>query len=304
MLSAIIERREEAHERYNHIQVREWPILREQRENIILGSFSWLGMSTHTRWISAYASINAGPYSCTPGDVARDYLATKYQHRSRITAEQRAEIMRLRSHPLKAEPVYLKDAAYVDIRAAYWSIMSVVGWDCDYFPGRWLSPGECMDDFPFYGNKLARNCLVTAGLLGSMSIWDWQRQTTVIRNCGNRLANYQLWALVMDVLNGVAHDMQEIAWYIHTDGYICDTEDLPRAREILTSWGLPSRVKLRGECTIHGAGQYHFGMLEGNRWPSPPTRLVGMGDNRHVNWLRSRFRRLSELASPALPASE
>lgn len=291
------------HDTYNHVQVKDWPNFRELGENILFGSFSWLGMSTHTRWINIATAIPVGSYISTPGDVVRDYLSLKFATRRRITAEQKAEIYNKRCHPLKAEPMYMRDAVYLDIKSAYWSIMSIVGWDVDYFPGRWLGAGESMIDFPYGGHKLTRNVMVTTGLPGHVKMWVHDKQRIYSRPIGSKFINLQLWSIVHDILNGVAYEMSEIAPYIHTDGYIVHSEDETAARRIIAAWGLPCSVKNRGECRIYGSGQYTFGPKTANNFPMRSTGMVGIRDNPYREWLRERVRKLSKLAEPALPAS-
>lgn len=288
------------HEKYDHCLVDRWPSLKEMHENVYVGSFSWLGTSSRTRWLNASTAINVGGFLSTPGDVARDYLALKYQKRKRITSEQKAEIYRRRSHPLYASPIHLADGSYVDIKAAYWSILSIVGWDCDYFPARWLSSGEGMDDFPYAGHKLARNCLVTAGLMGKAKVWSWKHQKLFFKSLGNRFVNMQLWSLIMDILNGIAWEARDNVFYIHTDGYICDTEDAPQLQEIIHSWGLPCGIKHRGETDVYGAGQYHVGEKRTKRYPMSPSGLVGIYQPYRSKTLRLWVSKLAQLADPSL----
>ncbi|MFA6198707.1 MAG: hypothetical protein WC734_06200 [Patescibacteria group bacterium] len=293
----------ERHAKHTHVIVDTWPKLTDMKENVILGSFSWLGMSSHTRWIKRATSIAVGEYIATPGDVARDYLKIKYPNRRRISYEQRGEIMRHRSQPLYALPAYIPDATYLDIKSAYWSIMSIVGWDVDYFPGRWIGIGEAMDDFPFAGHKLARNCLVTSGLNSAASIWMYEKQKPVARNFGNTFINFQLWALVQDILNGIALELynEDIIYYANTDGFILNTKDRTAAASIISAWGLPARDKKRGRCSVFGAGKYRFGDNENaEQAPGNHTRLFGIHDVPNARWLRARLNDLSELAQPAL----
>lgn len=300
MLVALTSFAAQRHEKHHHVLVDHWPSLAEMDENVFVGSFSWLGVSSHTRWIKRSTAINVGGYLSTPGDVARNYLTLKYTKRKRITADQKLSIYQHRSHPLYANPIRLVDGSYVDIKSAYWSIMSIVGWDVDYFPGRWLSPGVGMSDFPYRDHKLSRNCLVTAGLGSTSKMWMHERKRLAIKKIGNRFANMQLWSLVMDVLNGVACDVKEKVFYVHTDGYICDTEDAADVQERIRAWGLPSRIKHRGDTRIQGAGQYRVGEKSTKLFPNLSRDMLAIYQPDRSEALRTWISKLAKFADPPI----
>jgi hypothetical protein len=176
-----------------------------------------------------------------------------------MTTNQYHLIMdRRRSHPLYANPCVLEDAYYIDLQSAYWSIMSIVGWDVDYCPGKWIGVSSNVEDFPFKSDKLARNSMVSVGLPGLLRVWTGTRLSFVKR--ANPFVNLGLWSLIHDVLHGVASEMVEIgAKYVHTDGYILPSGNASDAFDILDSWGLSGSVKERGSAIIRGAGDYDIG---------------------------------------------
>lgn len=295
MLAELVNRTAERYERYRLRPVDQFPSLTQLTENVVIGSFSWLGMSTHTRWIQAATAIPLGGMLATPGDIARDYLRIKFPKRSRVTTDQYHRIMVHRHHPLYAHPVELDDAVYIDLKAAYWSIMRVVGWNVDYNPGRWLGQGESLADFPYAGHKLARNCLATAGLIGSGKMWIGAESRLITTKRYNALANYSLWSLLHDVLNSIAADVVSAgAVYVHTDGYIVAANKADAVMDAIAQWNLTAGIKYTGPAKVFTAGTYSIGSRPSGRkvYATRATRAIALHVNR--NWLRRKFTALTQ----------
>jgi hypothetical protein len=278
-------------EKYTTFIVNEMPSLQSLDDHIVLGSYSWSGRSR--RWI--YSKYVANLYGVqTPGEIARDYIKAKYKKRLRAVTEQYHEIMRHRQQPLFAMPCSMVDGVYIDLKSAYWSILLTTGWDADYFSGKWLGIRSSVEDFPVPNNKLARNGLVSLGI--SKEVLTYFKGQLRLKKAPNPIVNYGLWALVQDVLNGVADDMfQAGACYIHTDGYILPASKLPIAEEILASWGLPWGIKHRGQTQIRGVGQYKIGEKESLTFEHS-TGFYKSIMPVEKEWLKWNFLRLSERA--------
>lgn len=274
--------------------IQKWPQLTELTESNILGSFSWFGMSTKTRLLFAPTLINIGGVLFTPADVARDYLRIKYPKPLRAFGAQLALCRQPRSAPLYAVPGDIENAVYLDLKAAFWSILRIVGWDAEYMPGRFLARRSSMDDFPFAGHKLARNCLVTAGLSSPQRVWSYRRQKIVFLKRGNPLANMVLWALVQDVLAGVASDVVSAgARYVHTDGYICPMDASKDVVDAVFRWGLPLDIRHAGSANIYAPGTYDIGEHIARR-PTYARRYTNtIRELPYKTWLRDRFSRLA-----------
>jgi hypothetical protein len=82
-----------------------------------------------------------------------------------------------------------------------------------------------------------------------------------------------LWALVQDILHGVAADFIEQAGaiYFNVDGAIIPEMALDKGNEILRSWGLVGKVKGRGTTEVYGLGRYKVGKLRTRHMPSLAT---------------------------------
>ena len=254
-----------------------------------LGSFAWTSKAAKRKWIISSAAEQVGQGWYTPADLARGWLKVKHPKKLRCNKVQWAEMQKKRSAPLYAKPGYLPEAVYVDLQSAYWSILKKSGWDIDYMPGRYAGVKSSAWSFPFAHNKMARNCLVSVGRSGGMSVWTGKKLAFIQKP--NRFANGVLFMFVMDILNGIAADMVRAgAIYVHTDGYIIDPVHLPLVDEIMGSWGMPWGIKNSGPAIVYGAATYDIGHRKHKK-----TRILkptGIDSIHPVQpeWLKSRFR--------------
>lgn len=269
-----------------------WFPLSELDESAIIGSFS---ITTPTkRYMLLKDAFDYGAGHCTPADIARDYLTAKFgAKRRRITTAQYRNFHDLhRFAPMYARPCELESASYVDIKSAYWSILSRVGWDVDYLPDAFIRVRSDVSDFPFPDMKLARNCLVSVGIetVSNLKIWSDGQLST--RKAGNQFVNKSLWSFVMDVLNAIARQAVNLgAVYCYTDGYIIDTKRERDLIDLIHNWGLDARIKLTGQATIKAPASYRVGDYESKpfrrTWKDRPVDKITSFVNR--TWLRDRF---------------
>jgi len=274
-----------------------FPPIHEISERVILGSYSWTMPSLKKRIVLQDSAYRLGGGVRTPADIARDYVSVKYEKRRvRITTEQYDACIKTNiDAPLHCIPCYLPDAYYVDIRAAYWSIIRAVGWDVSYLPSRYLSKNSDNHDFPVPEIKMARNCLVSIGLSGNMNIWNGTRITWVSKP--NKYANMVLWRLVNDVLNGVATDMIAVgAIYAYTDGYIIPATALNLAQEVAAAWGLDMTIRREGWAKVTAPATYEFPNFKTKVLPRLAPITMTKVYEPDSKWLRWRFRKLAELA--------
>ncbi len=260
------------------------PDWREIPEVAIIGTFSICGLETRRRMLLAPKCVPTPLGLETPPSLARDYLMVTFGGSPRAKHAQIEYLRRTAiAAPQLARPTLFQHGYYVDLKAAYWNIMLIVGWDCDYWPGRWLSARRAPSDFPWPLHKLARNCLLTAGISSRTHLWyppkngkpGYSRQTFPY----NPLANLQLPRLAMDVLNSIAAECADAgAVYVNTDGYIAPNyETLARLVDILASWELPFGIKLEGPGWVQGSGTYGVGATASKRHianPSPIDTII------------------------------
>lgn len=281
---------------YTQTEAGDFPSLYDASDNVILGSFSWFYEQSRKRVIlSRFAYRWPGGVVCTPSDLARGYLAVFHPRRLRATGEQARAYHIHRSQPLYAQPHRAEWGVYIDLRSAYWQILQVVGWDVDYNPGKWLSVRSNMDDWPYPDLKLARNCLVTAGLVTPRNIWSGRLKRFISRVQGNKHVNYGLWSVVMDVLHGIARDARAAgAFYVHTDGYICRKEREAAVLEAVSGWGLTALVKREGRTAVRGVGCYSVGENSTKTEMDRERAFDGIVDSQYHNQLKAQFRKFAE----------
>jgi hypothetical protein len=238
-----------------------FPDIYEIQARISWGVFSWRWLSRprHRLIRKATTVWVRDNQPQTPSEVARDYLDYHFPKKLRATAAQARIITRPRSAPLFVRPCIIPDAAYVDIRATYFSFLNLVGWDIDYFPSRWLIPGYPPTDFPLPDHKIARNCLISLALPSSFV--EWNGREFIRRATRNLHLNMGLISALYDALHSIAafaRDDCEAA-YAHTDGYIIDAKHMDRLISHIAEWGFEARVKYAGFAYIFGMGNWKIG---------------------------------------------
>lgn len=304
--TAVAERNQERTSMYDQRLITIFPDLTDFSDPVIVGSFAYTCQKQKTKWYQRHHARNFGGGWTTPGDLARDYLALKFPKRKpHCTSRQWRECVEHPSDPpLYCAPQRLTEALYVDLSAAYWQITRAVGWDVDYCPNAWLGQGEEMIDWPWPGEKMARNCLVSVGQgSGALSIWTGKEM--IYQKKPNRFINLVLWRLVCDILNGIALDMIERAGavYAYVDGYIIPQDKLEIAEEISRSWGVDFRIKRSGSADIKAAASYAFSSKTEGYYATEPYKLmpehsygIDKAYDPNRTFLRERFRRFAEQA--------
>jgi hypothetical protein len=294
MLNILIERAKKRQDQWRTIPVRQLPDPYSLTETTILGSYSYSKLSSRTRIVVKKDCVTLdGDLIETPSAIARDYLREKYKRGPIIKSVQAAALMdSLYGVPNYAKPRLFEHGFYVDIKSAYWSIMKISGWNVDYWPGKWLSIGTPPDDFPFYNHKIARNCLVSAGVPSKILRYTPRGQFDEMR-VGSPLANISLFKLIQDVLNSIAEEsIAAGAIYVNTDGFIAPNENIAaKIINIIEDWGLVASIKGEGEGGVKGAGAYKVGNAESVPWSlredNAPIKAIHAPH--HRRWLKKAF---------------
>lgn len=227
-------------------------------DGVWVGSFSRSIPTKKWRLLNSAVILTEGEAVATPPQIARAYLDWKYPKQLRAKEKQLEFWKPRRTTPLYTQPgQYPLEHVYLDLRSAYWSILQIIGWDVDYFPGM-LAKRSDNSDFPYPSNKLARNSLVSLGL-PSRGYYYKNGAVTLVPHRWK--VNIGLWTAVQDILNGVAEDMVKRAGavYVNTDGYIVPWLSEHIAHNIAAEWGLVLGEKFRGRATVYGVGAYSIG---------------------------------------------
>ena len=299
-MQAIITRVHSRQERWLTERMQQLPSPFDLKEDAILGSFSYALQSSRKRLLRSDVLLRVDGTSDTPPSLARDYLLIRHKKARGVSWPQLVRIKEEeRPMPLYAQPQRFSEGYYIDIRGAYWSIMQVIGWKADYFPGRWLGRGEGVRDFPYQEDerrqKIARVSLVSSCRPSKVPRWSVGTQSLQTVSTGNPLINMQLFGAVRDVLNAIAWEARAVgAIYVATDGYIAPTYKKACAiLEAIDSWGLKARVKGAGPGLVAGAGCYHVGELHTARPTEERLPVDTMKASAYDGWLKGAFGRLA-----------
>ena len=278
--------------------VKELPDPMTLQERTILGAYSYALQDSKVRMIKKDSLLDLGEgIQETPSTIARDYLTLSYKRGPKILHEQAQIIKRaLKQFPIYAAPGQFDHGLYIDIKATFWEVINIAGWDVDYYPGRWLAAGRPPHDFPFPDHKQARSCLVSVARPGLIVTYKPDGKFPIFK-AGSPIINLSISKLISDILNSIAADAVALgAVYANTDGYICPSEPIAAAVcQLIIDWGLEPRVKAEGPGSVKSAGAYKVGPVE-----SVPFAMRGNMESvkkifppKYKNWLRPRFAKLS-----------
>ena len=238
----------------------EFPDISKFSQRVIVGTYSRTYQSDMVRQLLTEAVVDIGFGAQSHTEVARDYIAAKFTKRLRAYSDQIESFKRPRASVLYSQPCRLLSGCYIDVRSAYWTIVRIVGYNVDYYPGKWLGQGADVEDFPLPNHKVARSSIVSQSLLTPMTYWTGtELKQSKPMNSNN--VNYGLWALICDVLHAIATDLITHCEckYAYTDGFIIPAHRKELAYEIINSYGLSASLQASGLSYIHGTGRYIVG---------------------------------------------
>ena len=298
ILDKMIEKCHNRGEKWTFTPVKKLPDPYTLQEVTIIGTYSFTMQSSRRRLVMERDLIHLDQdHRETPPAVARDYLYSVFKQGPKIKrAQMETNTDGLRPAPVYALPCQFEEGYYIDIIGAYWSLMNITGWNVDYWPGKWLSPGRPPADFPFPENKIARNCLVSAGKSRPMIRYIPDKKPDPFDDKllpGNPLANSGLIRLITDVLNAIAGQAVDLgAVYINNDGYIVRSHKAAAdICQLIYDYGLIPQIKGEGPGGVKSVGAYRVGPMK-----SAPYAIRGevkpadsIHRPRYVRWLRDRL---------------
>lgn len=304
--------------------VERWPEIRSLPCPIVLGSNSWWIERQRRRimYRPGCVQVEPGIYE-TPGAIARIYLEEAYGvarkgYQYRMTTEQWRIIEQWPAMPSYSYVTRFDHGYYIDIKAAWFQILLVAGWNIDYRPGaerpRWIMWGRPPADFPFPDAKVARSALVSLSRPARLRMWrcpdcdgiadarctvegtPHYRSGSHIEAIRSRYYNPMLWRFVSDVLNSVARSAVDDcgAVYVNNDGFIAPNEDSAmQIMELLARWGLDARIKAEGEGHVNARGAYQVGKAKSRAFAYPHD-LDAINAPPWSDWLAHRYARMAE----------
>jgi hypothetical protein len=285
-------------DKQKHIVYSNFPDIRTVETRVFWGVFSWSLVKPKQRWIRRNAVIDIHGLPCTPADIVRDYLEYYHPTRNRCTGVEARDYETHKAAPLYVRPSVLGDAVYIDLKAAYYSIVKNIGWNVNYLPGNWLLPGRAPLDFPLSEDKSARNYLVSIGLPSPVTIWTGYKFQ--YKSGSNPHINLGLWSVVMDTLHAIAGIAVSLdARYVHTDGYILPARNADKLLMEIERFNLTASIRSAGDAYVFGFGNYRVGDKQTKSFnPDRVQKSYSTIRDVPTNWLRKT---VNEIVKRGIP---
>jgi hypothetical protein len=230
--------------------------------DVIVGKYSVTDKKNKVRYLTQI------PYTIT--DCARAYIRLcEFSAGTRLTPKYNKykDIVRMKKGIKFFSGYYAGELAYIDIRAAYWSILWPTTLDMEYDPIKQeitadgIIPYIHCDQFAMH--KQIRNVMHT--LYGYRDMRIWKHEERRIRHgqmFGDRLYRPYNLAYIHDVMNAICVDVREhftlLQWL--TDGIIVPADQAEPLMEFLfQEWFLDSRLKWTGDGASNRIDMYKVG---------------------------------------------
>lgn len=275
----------------------EFPDINRFNQRVIVGTYSRTYQTDMIRQILTAAVVDIGFGVQSHTEVARDYIAAKYPKRLRAYKDQIESFKQPRASVLYAKPCRILAGCYIDVKSAYWTIMSIVGYNVDYYPGKWLGQGAPNDDFPLPHHKIARSSIISQSLLTPMTYWTG-KELKVSKPMNSNNVNYGLWALICDVLHAITTELITHCQccYAYTDGFIVPQHKKELAYEIIRSYGLSASCQASGLSYVFGVGRYVVGDKKTKNLLSSTSKDLAYSNVSsyvHGSWLAVRLQAMA-----------
>ena len=252
------------------------PALSDLPPGAILGTWVY-SLKNYCRFI-----INRTPELATgvmPGDVARAWVKFNYT----LPIRRRKEQKRHYQLPILAVRGLWDECLYLDVRAAYRTILTAVGFNVDYSQNRYMAgEGIVLPDI-MARTKWCYSLTVafTANNRTSLSTINREGKLTTADRF-NMFSNPSLYAVASEVLASFAAEIARHCYpvYFNTDGMIIFPQYEQLAYRIAQDWGFELHEDGRGEGEVHGVGSYKVGRKR--------TRRIVHSDRDYISQLPSK----------------
>lgn len=286
--------------KYTTLVTEDFPKLSSCAPGAIIGTYSWTLKSEKLRYLKPHAVMDIGFGSQTVTEIVRDWISAKYPRLKARGAQIEGWRQNKRQAPIYCRPGVWANCSLLDLSSCYLSIVRCVGYDCDYYPDKWLGLGAPVDDFPLPYEKHAYASLVSMGHSSDMRIWNGQKIVTIPKNGQND----GLYCLIIDTLNAIAIDMLSVgAIYVYSDGYIVPDRLVSDGVKMLKSWGIPFKIKRQGFTHVVAVNNYRIGGYQTRFYGLCGAPLEYTALSSHVSpvWLKERLLRFSTIRAKNYP---
>ena len=198
--------------------------------------------------------------------------------------------------PLYVRPGFVENAVYIDMRSAFPSIYSRLGWRVEYLRGKYFIPTEPLL-WPYPQSwKVGRSYVVTGARpqQSSLYVYNGKLCSTTHRSA---FSNPSMVCAVYDTLSAFARlaTYSFDASYWNIDGGIFEEKRGLAFARILEELGFDARIKHSGAAGIFSAGLWYIGKHTTKKAEKPGVRTRPIyGDRIPINvknseWLIERW---------------
>ena len=203
--------------------------------------------------------------------------------------------------PLFCKPSCTEEAVYVDLKSAYQSVYSVLGWNCEYLRGRYMIADSDPLIWPYPKEWKTGRSFVVSGArprLTGFFVKDGMLKAGKYRS---PFSNPSLVCAVYDVLSSVARLAVNVfqATYYNTDGAIIPAKFETKYIETLAAFGLKAETKYKGESIVFNSSYWYVGphltvkMSHGGRAAKSQVTNLPVQE-KTAEWVLEKFARISE----------
>jgi hypothetical protein len=196
------------------------------------------------------------------------------------------------SYPYYALPIKLPEAVYLDISQAFRQIGNVLGSETHWKETQHFSFGEHTYNSPLFDVKLMRGMLVSAtNEKGSITSWNSDTHELVSKRFENSHYAPHFRTGILRILHAVAASLLPYIVYWHTDGMILPTYNLSKVENILSHWGLDTKVKDFGLTTVKQRGVYSIGNHQTSQFFRFKMKSSLYVNSQNYRWFMSQFQK-------------
>lgn len=231
-----------------------------------------------------------------PADVTRAWIQDVYKLPFR---RRKSQLNRTYNLPIHALVGDWGDCAYVDIRHAYLSILSL-GYDIEYELGKYVAVDPKPIPPEIANNKFCYSIAVAMSTttISSVAIVSKEQSIFNVKKF-NIYSNPCLYAFASDLLNAVCSEVLAVMGneikYANCDGFVVTEKHADALMRIIGSWNLEARIKHRGNTAIGGVGSWKIGESQTKRFDRKAHNFTcELATREERLWLKKRWVKLSQ----------
>lgn len=202
--------------------------------------------------------------------------------------------------PLYVRPAIVKDAIYVDLKAAYPSIYKKLGWITDYVRMKYWGVGDPLH-YPYPMTWKAGRSFIVSGARHVQYGRHIYNGRIEVKKYMSPFSNPPLVSGVYDVLSMIARfaEYSLHACYWNVDGGIMHRKAADIFLPFIESIGLQASIKYEGKAVVMSSGYWKVGAHETKNYEASKPSKISSGDyipvtKDEAEWIYKNFRSIAE----------